>query len=656
MKSLTPLLATLVALAPFPALSDASEVTAGGRLSEAEASAIHRAREIGLARDAHWLKLGHYVRGLFGIQSEVDGSEFFLSREGKFAPEAELEATLHGLFSPEQSGDEHVSCRFPARRLFLQRRLELDDSALPRFRCPKLEDWKERISPSSATLVFSSFYLNNPSSAFGHSFLRLNNGKTAGPRGERHELLDYGVNYAAEVTTGNPIAYAWMGLVGGFHGTFTGVPYYYKVREYNDFEARDLWGYELNLTPEELELLVDHVWELGRTYYDYFYFTENCSYHMFTTLEAAAPRLKLTERLPFYVIPSDTMRVLYQEPGLVKRIEYRPSVRAVFERRVTELRGQETSTLGLVVGGERERWEPRLLELEKTAQARVLDAALDYMELRHPEDLMNTASASSRLKRELLVRRAGLGIRSEDFVVPPPERELPHRGHGVRRLTIGGGYEGERGSGEGSRVGGFARLGMRFALMDLLDPGAGYPRNAQIEFANLNLRYQAAQRQLELEDLTLFRVTSISPLTRFRRNPSFRVETGYERLKDRNCGGRCGAGIFQAGPGLAFQPFGGDGVTLYGFADAQLAFASSFRASKLRLGAGPAAGLLFLVNDDLRGQLEAAYRYQLFSVVTEAVDLKAEATWGFASPFAAHGRFLVSRDGWETSGGLMVYW
>jgi hypothetical protein len=40
-------------------------------------------------------------------------------------------------------------------------------------------------------------------------------------------------------------------LTGQYPGEYSIMPYYRKVKEYGDFESRDLWEYELNLTPEE---------------------------------------------------------------------------------------------------------------------------------------------------------------------------------------------------------------------------------------------------------------------------------------------------------------------------------------------------------------------------------------------------------------------
>ena len=42
------------------------------------------------------------------------------------------------------------------------------------------------------------------------------------------------------------------------------MPYYRKVKEYGDFESRDLWEYELDLNPEESRFMVEHIWEMQK--------------------------------------------------------------------------------------------------------------------------------------------------------------------------------------------------------------------------------------------------------------------------------------------------------------------------------------------------------------------------------------------------------
>ncbi len=62
-------------------------------------------------------------------------------------------------------------------------------------------------------------------------------------------LVSYAVNYAATVAGDDNWSYAWKGLTGQYPGEYSLMPYYRKVKEYGDFESRDLWEYELALTP-----------------------------------------------------------------------------------------------------------------------------------------------------------------------------------------------------------------------------------------------------------------------------------------------------------------------------------------------------------------------------------------------------------------------
>ena len=149
-----------------------------------------------------------------------DGTAFFRALRGKTDPRAELEATSapSSTTGPSRRAlgrDVPV----PARFAFLAGRLGADLARLPPRGCPRFEKFLERIRPRSATLVFSSYYLNNPASAFGHTFLRLNKDDAA-RAGREWELLDYGIDYAATVDTGNAVLYAAKGLIGLFKGEF----------------------------------------------------------------------------------------------------------------------------------------------------------------------------------------------------------------------------------------------------------------------------------------------------------------------------------------------------------------------------------------------------------------------------------------------------
>ncbi len=541
---------------------------------------VARARRLRLAEDPGWIRLGHWrptVKG--GWKSEVDGMAFFRALRGKTDPRAELEATLRGLFDARPVADElsDAQCRFPARLAFLAGKLAIDPARLPRRSCPRLEDFLGRVHARAVTLVFSSYYLDNPASAFGHTFLRLD--KEEGAReGKAYELLDYGVDYAATVTTTNAVLYAFDGLFGLFQGRFSHLAYYYKVRQYADAESRDLWEYDLALEPSEVALLAAHLWELGGTWFAYWYLDENCSYHILGALEAAAPRLSLVAHAGrAVVLPSNTVKALFENPGLVRRVNYRPSIRTQFEARAARLDGRGRAAVEALAGDP----SAPLPEAGPEAQAAVLDAALDHLDLRFGKDLvLGKAPGAARDRQRLLERRSTLAVVSPPLELPPPRDLAPEAGHGSLRLGAGAGWS--------SRDGALALLDLRLALHDLGDPPLGFPPLAQIEFLPARVRLAPREGKVELDEAWLMRILSLNDLSRFDLRPSWRVRLGAATVRDGGCEG-CLAAQAELGAGLTRAALLG-AVDLYAGADASLEAASSLDGiaeGPVRAGIGP---------------------------------------------------------------------
>lgn len=548
-----------------------------------------------LARSRQWLRLGRWRRGVFGgYRSEVDGDDFFLSPSGKRNPQAELEATIRGFvlgpgavrpFKREIANSKDISshprCRFPARLMWLNTRLGLG-AQLKLPDCPGLLRFLKRLQPGSVALVFSSHYLNNPASAFGHSLLRIGRGGSLAV-GQRRELLDYGVNYSAEVDTANALVYGFKGLFGMFRGTFKMLPYYYKVREYNDYESRDLWEYELDLPPEAVRLLAAHLWELGSTYFDYFYASENCSYHILSMLEAADPRLELLRHLGWPVVPAETVKALYANPGLVKSVRRRPALREQFRQRIAGMSAQER------------RWVDRLaqrpdLALPKHVSAQrqipLLDAALDLVDVRYAKALVHKKDPrAASLKQGLLERRAAIHRPSAPVKMPAaPPRTRPDRGHGSRRVGLGVGFA------EQGKV--FQSFRFRLALHDLADPAAGYPDLSQLEFFAVDLRLRYDTGDLLLRDLALFRIISLAAMDRFNPKFSWNVDFTVSTVEDAGCD-ECTGPRLAGGFGAALA-FWDEAVTVFAFSQLLMRFAPGLDGMggiPLRAGLGPAAGL-----------------------------------------------------------------
>lgn len=508
---------------------------------------VRLAHDQQLATDEEWLRLVHYRKGLFGgWESEVDGSPFFLAADGKTEPEHELASTIRAFYAPvpKDPKQQHALCQFPARFGWLDAFLHFDHAQLPHVECPEYREFLGLLRPQGLTLVFSSYYLNNPASALGHTFLRID--QALNTEGESRELLDYGVDYSANVDTSNALLYAIKGIFGLFPGTFRRVPFSLKVREYNDFESRDLWEYDLNLSKPEVQRVVDHIWELGSTYFAYYYMTENCSYQILSALEVADPHLHLLEGLNKPVIPADTVKALFKNPGLVKRIKYRPSNRTQFLQRMSKLTPEEADAVALLMKSPNAAL-PRAFDANE--QVKVLDTALDLLDVQLARDTVKSREQMDQQGAErqqaLLERRAGYDIQTDEPHYPAPEGQMPHLSHGSQRLGLGSGYDHQRGY--------FHALSFRLALHDLADPGAGFPLGSEIEFLPTRLRYYIQSPKLSLEELTVVRVKSLVPLGRFSHSWSWMVEGGSHRNHDLGCD-ECYTGAARFGFGFALQP------------------------------------------------------------------------------------------------------
>ncbi len=561
---------------------------------------VQRAHAEGLARSRQWLRLGHWHLGPAGegflgggYNSEADSPSFFLSNNGKQDPEAELAATLRGFFRPHDPRDaaapegtseelpHHPICRFPARFTYLQRALNIDLTRLRVPTCARFVKFMQEMDPASVTLIFSSYYLNNPASAFGHTFLRVNRARNMAV-GERRELLDYGIDFSANVDTGNALIYAIKGIFGMFPGTFHRMPYYYKVREYNDYESRDLWEYDLRLSRQELFMLTAHIWELGSTYFDYYYMSENCSYHVLGLLESARPELDLLSHITSPAMPSETIKALYANTDFVSDVRFRPSVRAQFRARIRDLSSEQLDQVKRLAENPNAAWPA---SWPSAIQIRVLDAAVDLVDMRHVRDLIHHSdNEAARLKQRLLARRAEIRAPSEELVVEAQIDKRPERGHASKRGGLGYALD----------VGGHSWItaDLRLALHDLADPAPGFPDMAQIEFLPLRLRMSPESGAVVLDDFQLVRVISLSDANRFDLKPSWKMSVGARTGNDVGCD-RCLVATAQIGGGLA-KAFLDETFVMFARLDTRIEAGTKLEGiadGPVRAGLGPAGGL-----------------------------------------------------------------
>ncbi len=620
---IAPLLATFAATAsPVKTVAAAAEEFSSSAISD-----LHHVLQLAETRklylERQWRKLLHFEPGLIGpLAGQVDSKDFYFAPDGDSNLKSELNATLRAFWQAPVSPEEDIpQCRFPARYQFFKNHLATEIKNWPDRECPRFLKYAKALKGESLSLVFSSFYLNNPSSAFGHTFLRIN--KAPAQNGRRFELLDYGINYAAMKDTDNALIYAIKGLFGMFPGNFTSVPYYYKVREYNNAESRDLWEYELNVKPEQVDMMVAHIWELGPARIDYWYLTENCAYHMLTILEAAAPNVDVVDSLHKWIIPSDTVKAAWQTPGLVKSFHYRPSVRTEFFFRMKDLHPNEQAELQQMIASR--SISDDFAKFSLSEQQRVLDAAIDYVDFKFPHD-MGQPGPESEFKARLLRARSQIEAVTPKLEIPLPVNEQPHLGHGSYRLSVGA-----RGSQEGADA---ALFGLKFSLHDSLDLITGYPEYAGITFGDFQFSHgpdgKGEDAKTRLEDFTVFAVTSHMPRTLFAEALSWQIKLSMERTKDLNCAG-CLAATFGGGAGYTFQlarsPFSTMFLGLLGGV-----YHTTENGEKLRAALGPALKVRLRWTERSISTLEGSYK----RVAEGEIDTFDEAIFSHQYSFDSH--------------------
>ncbi len=595
------LLLFILFLAPASPV-DAGELPGNAYLVEL----ISKGAQANLASEREWHLLLHYRKDLLGgYISEQDDPGFFMSPDGKTDPQAELDATLKQFFSDELVGrsKQPAQCAFIARYEWLRNQLRFDETRLPPMACERFERWFADFEAQSITLIFPSAFMNNPASMFGHTLLRVDQrGQTDSTR-----ILAYTINYAADVPPDAGMAYPIRGIFGGYRGYFSTIPYYLKVQEYRDIENRDIWEYRLNFTEHQVRRLLMHAWELGNASFDYFFFKENCSYHLLALLDYADPTLHLTDEFLFWTVPADTVRLIASKAGLVSGIAYRPSRSNVIRRKRESLPVGERGLAHRITRDLGEVASPAFVQLGLTQQAFLLDLVSDYLRYRTE----TTDSPPPELKernRAVLTARSQLRIPSQEFTVVPFAKQ-PELGHKTSRASVGAGWRNNDT---------FEEVTVRTGYHDLLDPEVGYTPDAQIEIASLTARHYNRADQTRIERATLVNVLSLSPIDSVFHAPSWKINVGMQTVRHRGCQ-LCSNGVMNGGIGGAIESRLLKREVLFAFAEAEANYSRAYQ-ERHRIGGGGTAGMLADVTE--RWKIMATGTYLKYALGEKSDDIR----------------------------------
>lgn len=439
--------------------------------------------------------------------SEIDDPQFFLAKDGKYNAKHELEATIYALYHEKTLDDNATGCKFPARKRWLIETLDLKH--LPHVECVQYRAMLHKLNPTAATVVFPSAHINSPASLFGHTFLRIDAGYNS-------KLLSYAINYAANVDAKktNGIAFAINGLIGGYKGEYSMLPYYEKLKEYRDTEQRDIWEYDLNLSKQKIIKLLEHIWELNGMQSDYFFFTENCSYNLLWLLEIADKDIALRRYFTYHVSPLETIHAMEDE-GLIRHKRFRDSKRSILLKYERLMDPQSLQLVDDLIH-EKIAVADILQNKNITIQQKryIFEVAVEFLEYLYVKRSIDKSKYLS-LFHALTNARAPLGLGKTLSTASPSN---PIDAHRQARVTVGVIQK------EYSKQ---LLLGIRPVYHNLEDPSYGFLRGTQIEF--LNAQVAIGRKSVELESFHVLSLASITQINTFFKPFSWRLDIGWDK-------------------------------------------------------------------------------------------------------------------------------
>ena len=522
-----------------------------------------------LWKSKKWLNLVHYKGETDDYLSQVDDQRYFTAANGKTDPKAELLSTLKAFYNTDKTlADQHAQCRFIARFNWLQSKLKDFLIQTPNIICAEYNDWRKEVPAHKVSLIFPAYHLNSPSSMFGHTLLRID------PEDEKinSSWLSTAVNFGANIQSeDNSIMFAIKGLAGGYSGTFIVAPYYKKIKEYNRNENRDIWEYPLNLTPQETEQLVLHLWELKGINFDYYFFDENCSYRLLELLETARPSLKLTDQFGLTAIPVDTVRSI-EQAELIEGIAYRPSQVTSINYLIDQLTDDQQNFVYKLSNNADLVDSDTFKQLTPDEQSIVLDAAYRYLRFQQNDAGRTQSNASNSYKLLSTINESNFSSVEPSF----QNYQRPELGHLSKRLDITAGRDEDID---------FAEISFRMSFHSLQDALNGFLEGAQINLASFSVR--ATEDDVQLQRLDIIDIFSLTPRNQFFQPLSWRVYTGLEQQITN--GEDHLAGHVTGGAGVTYNPW--HKAYVYGLITARFESNSQF-TRKLEPALGISSGLL----------------------------------------------------------------
>ena len=555
------------------------------------------------ADDMAWLKLLHYEKGNDAYVSLVENDEFFISAGGRYNHLQEFEQTVKQF----NKVDDVKKCDFPARFMYLKNKgLVKGDLS----KCDEYQKFLDDVQPKSVTMLFTNAYMSNPSSLFGHTLFRIDT-KRKGT-----QLLAHGANFGADAGDENGVLYVLKGLWGGYFGTFGIRPYYDVINLYNNIENRDIWEYELNLSDDELEQFVAHIWEMKNAKVRYYFATKNCSYMLLLMLEAIKPELDLAREFNFYVAPLETLKKVEDIDGLIRSVNYRPSRQSKLNYRARQMNETQYDAFVDII----KKDKVDLSKLNDDEKSDVLETAYQYVQYRYVEGDLELKDYR-KMSFKLLQERSKIA-NNKQFFEDLKDGENPIESHKMRQA---GAYIGFRNGNA------FEEISFKPLYNTLMDNSYGLLKGAEISMLDAKIRHYDRDDKYVLDELNLLGIRSLSGANEMFMPFSYDIKLGYKEVFDAKKDVDSGALVVDLGIGHSYEV--AKDVLLYVMSTPNAAYGGGLHNNGY-LGFGFKGGIYYN-NGDVR--------------------LLAEAKQNFTTDDTAHGQTYMLEGAYGFSKDVMLY-
>lgn len=526
---------------------------------------------IEFSKNKQWLKLLHY-KTTPSFQSYITSQYFFLSTTADNSSLDELKATITAFYLPisiNESDDKHAQCQFPARLNLIQKQLNLSTyGELPLVECAEYKIWRQQIKKDSISLIFASGYMSNPASMYGHLLLKFSEVNSY----KSSELLDNSLNYGAIVPANeNPLLYVLRGIFGGYNAGFSDQQFFKHKHNYGNVELRDMWEYKLKLTPEDVSLIVEHLWEILPAKFDYYFVDENCAYHFAKLIELVLDEPIISDD-SLWVLPNSVAtglaKVKYKNKPLLAEVNFIPSRETVLFDYYRQLTVEQKQVAEAIIGNDFSFVIKKYEALSNDEKKVIIESLFQYINVVKQKDKQHEVIKTG--KQKLISERLKLPIGKAIRYSTGKENAAPHLARKPSKISLG------MATLEQSKF--YTTAGFRMTYFDDLSSSVGLSEFSNLEMIDVEIitdKTQAKILKLDLIDISSLYLPAIPWSNTIA--SAWSVRAGYEQLSNTciDCGiyfaeGSMGKSIRIGNDGLGFAMIGGkaffgkeDDVTIY---------------------------------------------------------------------------------------------